>query len=124
MNVIVSTCEIKLTETEAGVLRVGNSRVSLDTVIIAFGQGATPEQIVEDYDSLELAEVYAVISYYLQSRETVETYLARRKVERERLRRQIESRSNPNGIREKLLARQCRSRLKSFAHTPPHKYRR
>ncbi|MGI8638873.1 MAG: DUF433 domain-containing protein [Pyrinomonadaceae bacterium] len=105
MSVVVSTSEIKLTETEAGVLRVGDSRVSLDTVIVAFGQGATPEQIVEDYDSLELGEVYAVISYYLQNRETVEAYLARRKVEREKLRRQIESRSNPNGIREKLLSR-------------------
>ena len=109
MSVIVSTSEIKLTKTEAGVLRIGDSRVSLDTVIIAFGQGATPEQIVEDYDSLELGEVYAVISYYLQNRDEVETYLARRKVERERLRRQIESRSNPNGIREKLLSRRRNS---------------
>ncbi len=109
MSVVVSSSEIKLTKTEAGVLRVGNSRVSLDTVIIAFGQGATPEQIVEDYDSLELAEVYAVISYYLQNREEVENYLAQRKVERDKLRRQIESRSNPQGIRERLLARRHNS---------------
>lgn len=106
---MVSTSEIKLTKTEAGVLRIGDSRVSLETVIIAFGQGATPEQIVEDYDSLELGEVYAVISYYLQNREEVETYLARRKVEREKLRRQIESRTNPNSIREKLLSRRRNS---------------
>lgn len=99
------TSQIKLTETEAGVLRVGDSRVSLDTVILAFNQGATPEQIIEDYDSLELAEVYAVISYYLQNREEVEDYLARRKAQREELRRQIESRSNPQGVRERLLAR-------------------
>jgi uncharacterized protein (DUF433 family) len=109
MSVVVSTSEIKLTKTEAGVLRVGNSRVSLDTVIVAFSQGATPEQIVEDYDSLELSEVYAVISYYLQNREEVEDYLAKRKVQREKLRRQIESRSNPQGIREKLLARRRNS---------------
>ena len=109
MSVVVSTSEIKLTKTESGVLRVGNSRISLDTVIIAFGQGATPEQIVEDYDSLELTEVYAVISYYLQNREEVENYLANRKVERDDLRRQIESRSNPQGIRERLLARRRNS---------------
>jgi uncharacterized protein (DUF433 family) len=109
MSVTISTSEIKLTETEVGVLRIGDSRVSLDTVIIAFSQGATPEQIVEDYDSLELAEVYAVISYYLQNRDEVEDYLARRKVEREELRRQIESRSNPQGIRKKLLARRRNS---------------
>ena len=109
MSMDVLTSEIKLTETEAGVLRVGDSRVSLDTVIFAFGQGATPEQIVEDYDSLELAEVYAVISYYLQNREEVEDYLANRKFQREHLRRQIESRSNPQGIRERLLARHRKS---------------
>ena len=105
MNVTVTTSEVRLTKTDAGVLRVGDSRVSLDTVIIAFSKGATPEQIVEDYDSLELAEVYAVISYYLQNREEVENYLAKRKVQRDELRRQIESRSNPQNIREKLLAR-------------------
>ncbi len=109
MSIVVSTSEVKLTKTEAGVLRVGDSRVSLDTVIIAFGQGASPEQIVEDYDSLELGEVYAVISYYLQNREEVENYLAQRKVGRDKLRRQIESRSNPHGIREKLLARRRNS---------------
>ncbi|HLM03176.1 MAG TPA: DUF433 domain-containing protein [Pyrinomonadaceae bacterium] len=109
MSVVVSTSEIKLTETEAGVLRIGDSRVSLDTVIIAFAQGATPEQIVEDYDSLELAEVYAAISYYLQNREEVDAYLAQRKVLRDELRREIESRSSPQGIRERLLARRRRS---------------
>ena len=109
MSVVVSTSEVKLTKTEAGVIRIGDSRVSLDTVIVAFGQGATPEQIVEDYDSLELGEVYAVISYYLQNREEVENYLAKRKVQRERLRREIESRSNPQGIRERLLARRRNS---------------
>ncbi len=97
MNVVESTSKVKLTKTEAGVLRVGNSRVSLDTVIIAFGQGATPELIVEDYDSLELGEVYALISYYLQNREEIEGYLTRRKVQRDELRRQIESRCNPQG---------------------------
>ncbi|HEY0459215.1 MAG TPA: DUF433 domain-containing protein [Pyrinomonadaceae bacterium] len=105
MGVVISTSEVKLTETEAGVLRVGNSRVSLDTVVIAFNQGATPEQIVEDYDSLELGEVYAVISYYLQNRETVENYLAERKIQRAELRYEIESRTNPQNIRERLLAR-------------------
>ncbi len=113
MNAVESVSKIKLTKSKSGVFRVGDSRVSLDTVIIAFGQGATPEQIVEDYDSLELGEVYAVISYYLQNREEVETYLARRKIERENLRRQIESRSNPNGIREKLWSRRQINEIKN-----------
>lgn len=105
MTEIVSTAEVKLTQTDEGVLRVGNTRVPLDTVIIAFNQGATPEQIVEDYDSLELGEVYAVISYYLQHHDEVEKYLAQRKEQRIQLRKEIETRCNPQGIRERLLAR-------------------
>jgi hypothetical protein len=39
----------------------------------------------------------------------VESYLAQRKIQRDELRREIESRSNPQGIREKLLARRRKS---------------
>lgn len=102
---VVSTSEIMLTKTKAGVLRIGDTRVSLDSVIIAFNQGAAPEQIVYDYDTLTLAEVYAAISYYLQHRETVDDYLAKRAKQNEKLRESNDARFNHQGIREKLLAR-------------------
>ncbi|MGH9898354.1 MAG: DUF433 domain-containing protein [Pyrinomonadaceae bacterium] len=105
MSVVVSTSEIKLTRTPAGVLRIGTTRVSLDSVIIAFNQGAAPEEIVYDYDSLTLSEVYAAISYYLQHREEVEAYLAERAKQNAELREAIETRFNNNGLRERLLAR-------------------
>ena len=105
MDTLVSTSEIKLTRTEAGVLRIGSTRVSLDSVIIAFNQGATPEQIVQDYDTLELSEVYAAISYYLQHREETDAYLAARAKQNEELRNEAEGRFNHKGLREKLLAR-------------------
>jgi uncharacterized protein (DUF433 family) len=101
MDAFITTSEVKLTRTNAGVLRVGDTRVSLDSVIIAFNQGATPEQIVQDYDTLDLSQVYAVISYYLQHRDEVDSYLTERGHRREELRAQY----NPPGIREKLLAR-------------------
>src|SRR5437016_176196 len=78
-----------------------DTRVSLDSVIMAFNQGATPEQIVQDYDTLDLSQVYAAISYYLQHRDEIDSYLADRGHRREELRAQY----NPHGIREKLLAR-------------------
>jgi hypothetical protein len=70
-------------------------------VIIAFNQGATPEQIVQDYDTLNLSQVYAVISYFLQHQDEVDSYLSERGHRREELR----ALHNPQGIREKLLAR-------------------
>jgi len=105
MSVVVSTSEIKLTKTEAGVLRIGDTRVSLDSVIIAFNQGSAPEEIVYDFDSLTLSEVYATISYYLQNQKEVDSYLADRANQNEQLRETVEARFNPNGIRERLLAR-------------------
>ncbi len=102
---VVSTSEIKLTKTEAGVIRIGDSRVSLDSVIIAFNQGSAPEQIVYDYDSLSLSEVYATISYYLQHSEEVNSYLAGRAKQNKELRESNEARFNQKGLREKLLSR-------------------
>jgi uncharacterized protein (DUF433 family) len=49
-----------------GVIRVGGTRVTLATIVIAFHQGATAETIVQQYPSLTLADVYAVIGYYLR----------------------------------------------------------
>jgi len=48
-----------------GVICVANTRVTLDTVVAAFNSGATAEQIVQDYSILQLADLYAVIAYYL-----------------------------------------------------------
>lgn len=97
----VSTSKITFTRTNAGVLRIENTRVSLDSVLIAFNLGATPEQIVQDYDSLTLDHVYAAISYYLQNRQTVDDYLEKRRKRRIELRGQ----SDQKGIRERLLSR-------------------
>lgn len=105
MNTVVSTSEVTFKQDETGVLRVGESRVSLDSVIIAFNQGAIAEEIVFDYPTLSLSQVYAVISYYLQHKEEVEAYLANRKLQREKNREELESRYGSNGIRERLLAR-------------------
>jgi uncharacterized protein (DUF433 family) len=59
-------------------IRVGNTRVTLEILIHAFWDGATPEQIVEDFDSLTLADVYAVIAYYLQHKAEVDAYVDHR----------------------------------------------
>jgi hypothetical protein len=53
--------------------------VTLDTLVTAYEQGASPEEIVSRYTTLELADVYAIITYYLRHREEVEEYLARRR---------------------------------------------
>jgi len=73
--------------------------------VAAFREGATPDEIVQQYPSLRLADVYAVIGYYLRRREEVERYLRRREKQAEKVRKENEARFPPVEIRERLLAR-------------------
>ncbi len=88
-----------------GVVRVGGTRVTLETVITAFSEGATAEEITQQYPSLKLADVYSVIGYYLRRPAEVDAYLQHRKVHADAVRKQNESRFDPQGVRERLLAR-------------------
>ena len=94
---------------EHEVIRVGRTRVTLDTLVAAFERGDTPEGIARNYDALSLGEVYQAIGYYLTHQAEVGTYLERREARRGAIQEQVESRHNPNGIRERLLARRRRT---------------
>ncbi|MCA1592750.1 MAG: DUF433 domain-containing protein [Acidobacteria bacterium] len=102
----LSSTTVPLSTDQSGVMRVGETRVSLDSVVFAFNDGATPEEIVQQYTTLNLADVYAVVSYYLQHPAEVEDYLERRGTQRLELRKEVEARFDPRGIRERLLARE------------------
>jgi uncharacterized protein (DUF433 family) len=95
-----------LREDAAGALRVGDTRVLLELVIRAFQDGATPEAIVQRYSTLALADVYAVITYYLRHRGEVEEYLVQREQKAEEVRQRIESQQGDlSDIRARLQAR-------------------
>src|SRR5580693_5628909 len=76
---------------EHGVIRVGDSQVLLDIVIREFNNGAEPEAIARGYPTLQLADVYGVIAYYLRHRQEVDEYLAGRRQEAGKLRQEIEA---------------------------------
>lgn len=109
MSLTISTEPIPLEADADGVVRVRGTRVSLDSVIYAFNEGSTPEEIVQQYTTLDLADVYAVIGYYLQHRGEVNEYLAARRSQRDEIRKEVESRFDPHGIRDRLLARRTKS---------------
>jgi uncharacterized protein (DUF433 family)/predicted HTH domain antitoxin len=100
-----------------GVIRIGGTRVTLDTVFAAFQEGATAEEIVYQYPSLELADVYAALAYYLQHRSQVETYLRQRQKQRDEVRGENEARFDPRGIRDRLIARRAESQAADSAAT-------
>jgi uncharacterized protein (DUF433 family) len=89
---------------EGGVVRVGNSRISLDLVVEQYESGVAPEDMVRAYDTLSLSDVHATIAYYLKHREDVKAYLKRRAEDADALRAKIES-ERPRLTRDELLAR-------------------
>ena len=110
MTISIATEPIPLTVDPGGVIRVGKTRVTLDTVVAVFLEGATAEEITQEYPSLELADVYAVIGYYLRRRSEVEAYLQQRQKQSEEVRKQNEGRFDPQGVRARLLNRQRQRR--------------
>lgn len=103
---MISTDSPPLVKETDGLIRVGGTRVSLDSVVFAFLDGASPEEIVQQYPSLDLADAYAAVTYYLNHRQEVDDYLRERKTHREQIRAEVETRFDPQGIRDRLLSRQ------------------
>jgi uncharacterized protein (DUF433 family) len=93
---------------EGGAIRVGNTRVSLDSVIFAFENGATAEEIMQRFPSLKLVDIYGTIAYYLEHRDEVLEYLARRDKEAEEIREKVEAKFPATDLRNRLMKRAAR----------------
>lgn len=101
------TQTIPLAADEDGVVRVGHTRVTLDTVVQSFCDGATPEEIVLQYPALNLADVYQVISHCLRQPSEIDTYLQRRRTQAETVQKDNEARFDPQGVRDRMLSRRA-----------------
>lgn len=109
MNTATVTESIPVVMDHDGVMRILHSRVTLDTLVSAFQDGATAEEIAQQYPTVSLADIYSIIGYYLRRRPEIDAYLARRQQAAQQVRQQNEIRFNPAGIRARLLA-QCPAR--------------
>ena len=105
-NSLSGDADIRSPSWQKHVLRIGGTRVTLDTVLAAHRAGATPEEIVRRYTTLNL-DIYAVISYALRNRDEVEAYLERRAQDAARVQRENEARFPPDGVRDRLLRRRA-----------------
>jgi uncharacterized protein (DUF433 family) len=90
-----------------GVLRIGGTRVSLDSIVCAYQNGATAEQIADDFPTLDLADIYIVIGLYLRHPNEVGDYMTAQGQRADEVRRQIAPIVAQEGIRQRLLARQA-----------------
>ena len=96
---------VPIVRDELGVLRVAGTRVTLDTVVHAYLEGASVEEIALRYESIPLADLHAIIAYYLTHRAESDEYLEGRRVLSETVRSEVEQRQGPGSIRQRLIAR-------------------
>ncbi|MGE0493363.1 MAG: DUF433 domain-containing protein [Vulcanimicrobiota bacterium] len=106
------TDHVHLVRDSHGGVRIGKTRVSLDSVVHAYLLGATAEGIAEQFPSLGLADVHSVLGFYLRHRDQVDAYLAERQAEGQALRENYEQSDELQGYRQRLLARQAQRRGK------------
>src|SRR5436190_22630330 len=105
MNMPIQAVVVPLFDDGQGGLRVTGTRVLLERIVHAFEDGATPEGIVQSYDTLQLADVFAVLTWYLRHKAEVEGYLSKRAEEAEAIRRTIEAKQPDRAeLRARLLA--------------------
>jgi uncharacterized protein (DUF433 family) len=108
MSPAIAAEPVPITVDADGVMRVGGTRVTLDTIVGAFHEGATAESIAQQYPSVSLGDVYLAIGYYIRHRAEVDAYLENNRQQAAQIRGENEARFNPAGIRERLLARRHR----------------
>lgn len=97
--------QVPLRTDKYGAVRVVGSRVTLDTIVAYYEQGESPEDIVDGFPRLALADVYAILSYYLKNKTTVRAYLRDREKRAKTIRKKVEARSSTRDLKKRLLAR-------------------
>jgi uncharacterized protein (DUF433 family) len=103
---IPAVIDVPLHTDENGVIRIGQTRVTLTTIIACHQQGESPEDIQRGFPTVALVDIYAVIAYYLAHREAVDAYIRQYNQDGEAIRRKWEALPSYKPLtREMLLAR-------------------
>ena len=105
MQVEINQPPLPLRVDEHGVVRFSSSRVTLQSVITPFQDGACAEEIAALFPRIPLADIYAVVAYFLRNRQTVETYLEQQAHDADKVRSRVQGRFPVNQFRDRLLAR-------------------
>lgn len=81
---------------------VAGTRVSLDSIVECFNEGLSPETILSEFETLNLAQVYGAIAFYLEQKPAIDAYRTRQQQRFDRVRRGAAA--LPPTMRERLNA--------------------
>jgi uncharacterized protein (DUF433 family) len=104
MIALPTAVNIPLRIDEGEVIRIANTRVTLQALVADFHRGASPEEIAHHYSALSLSDVYLVVGYYLQNRDEVDAYVRQQRQLADEARREYEADHPNDPLRERLLA--------------------
>ena len=79
---------------------VAGTRISLDSIIHAFHRGESPETICQNFELLDLEQVYGAIAYYLAHKANVDAYLIGQ--DQKWVEGKVKSEAVPTDLRERL----------------------
>lgn len=105
MTLAIEDIKLPLRGDEYGTIHVGNTRVTLDTVVAHFENRAIPEDIASAFPTLRLDDIYLTLGYYLRNKAAVDAYLAERREGGEEARKRLETEFPARVTREQLLER-------------------
>lgn len=111
MALVIMDFPVPLKVDSAGIVRVGDTRVTLDSIVAAYLNGSSAEQIAEDFSTLDLADIHTVIAYFLRHTDDVGRYLEEQRQAAKGVQRDIHTVVAPGGIRQRLMARLQRKDL-------------
>ncbi len=108
MTMTISADPVPLHVDASGTIRVAGTRLTLESLLALYqqGSGKTPEEIAACFDGIALADVYAVLSYYLHHQAEVDAYLAQQEAASEAVWRELEAHgpAKANPFRERVLS--------------------
>lgn len=88
-----------------GTVRVAGTRVTLETLVAAFDRGDSAEEIREQFPTLALGDIYAVLTYLVRHSGEVRAYVAAQDRRAGQARARIDEADPSDGLRARLMAR-------------------
>lgn len=76
MSITLNAMLARTADICGGRMRIDGTRITVHRIATLYKQGQSPEEIVQTYSHLSLAQVYAALAYYHANRAEVESELA------------------------------------------------
>lgn len=120
MLITISADPVPLHVDTGGTIRVAGTRLTIESLLAAYQQGKTAEEIVACFDGITLGDVYAVLGYYWHHRAEVDAYLAQQEASSAVVWHELEESgaqgaggsAETNPFRERVLSRRVQTQQK------------